>query len=420
MVQASKISGICKRVLHRVAVAWCGAALVLLPGHPAAARPFPAVFGNGRGLSIAALANTRSVDQSGALAYVVNPVRHASALYPKLRNVRFGLVRQVVTPLPLMQPDPAARDAAIGQVVTVVDQIRAHGLAVVVDLHFWSPGTETAETMLADPAKQESFARGATALARALAGRKGVALELLNEPPPCPAGKAVDWQVVQRQLVARVRAVAPTLPLVLTGCGGQLDGLLELDVKPYTGDRNIRYTFHFYEPFIFTHQQTYLGGARLRSVPFPPPGRDVPARIVDAMAPAATRGTHRSTMAELNSYLSGHDSAPQIAARIDRAAVWARRHRIAPCHILLGEFGSTLGANGDAEAVRKDELRWLALVRNGAERAGFAWAYWSLPSSNSFDYDPTNHFIRSDVLDALDARLPRAQTHSEAERQVGG
>lgn len=386
---------------RRVAVAWCAAALALLPIRPAAAAPFPAVFGNGRGLSIAALANTQPAGPSGALAYVVNPVRHAPTLYPKLRAARFGLVRQVVTPLPLMQPDTAARDAAIGQVVTVVDQIRARGLAVVVDLHFWSPGTETAETMLADPARQESFARGATALARALAGRKGVALELLNEPPPCPAGKALDWRVVQRRLVARVRAVAPTLPLVLTGCGGQLDGLLEFDPASYAGDRNIHYTFHFYEPFIFTHQQTYLGGARLRSVPFPPPGGDVPAPIVDAMAPAATRGSHRWTMAELNAYLAGRGSAAQVAARIDRAAVWARRHRIAPGRILLGEFGSTLGANPDAEAVRKDELRWLALVRSGAERAGFAWVYWSLPSSSGFDYDPKTHFIRGDVLDAL-------------------
>jgi endoglucanase len=378
----------------------CCALALLLSVHLGASAPPQGVFGNGRGLSIAALANMRPVNPSGALAYVVNPIRTAPSLYTSLQNAHFNLIRQVVNPLPLMQLDAAARDAAIKQVVIVIDQIRARNLTVVVDLHFWSSSTETAKTMLGDLARQERFTRGAVALARALAGRSGVALELLNEPPRCFPSTAVNWGLVQRRLVAQVRTVAPALPLVLTGCGGQLSGLLELDPAPYANDPNILYTFHFYEPFIFTHQQTYFGG-RLRAVPYPPPGKDAGGRDASTMLPTAVLAARKETAAELNAYLHGNDSDTLIAARIDQAVAWAQRARIAPNRILLGEFGSTLSADADAGSVRADELHWLEVVRSRAEHAGFAWAYWSLPSPRDLDYDPATRFIRPDVLRAL-------------------
>ncbi len=59
---------------------------------------------------------------------------------------------------------------------------------------------------------------------------------------------------MQVELLRTARAAAPQLTLVASGaCGSMIAGLEALD-PARLGDANLIYTFHFYEPYVFSHQ----------------------------------------------------------------------------------------------------------------------------------------------------------------------
>ena len=372
---------------------------------PCIAKSKLSIFSNGRGLSILPMVRAR-LSNNGDVSYDPVQERGNRALYRQIRKAGFGFVRLVVTPAPIMANNEAARIASIRQIVSEIDSLETEGLSVVIDIHFWpsSDNLQTsAQSMLLNNSQKESFLLGVTAVAKAIANRDNVLLELLNEPPSCSDGMP-DWPIVQRNLVARIRAAAPVLPLLLTGCGGQLDGLLALDPTPYMSDRLIFYTFHFYEPYIFTHQQTFFSGG-LQSVPYPPSlslGKDA-ERVIARSAAAMLQPKNSSASVDVGLQLRAYLRSPNVRAQIDKrmemVAGWRARYNINSSQLLLGEFGTTLSFGTDS--MRTDELRWLRQVRTQAEMNGYAWSYWSFPKITSFDYDPKQRFIRQDVLDAL-------------------
>jgi endoglucanase len=102
-------------------------------------------------------------------------------------------------------------------------------------------------------------------------------------------------------------------------------------------DGNLLVTFHYYEPFHFTHQGATWVGEEIRKL-------------------------HGVTWG------SDQDRAV-LSADFDKVAAWsAANHR----PILLGEFGAydKSGTPLDLRAA------YTAGVRSEAERHGFGWAYW--------------------------------------------
>jgi hypothetical protein len=217
-----------------------------------------------------------------------------------------------------------------------------------------------------------------------------VALELLNEPRmKCKGAEQVRWQQMAKQLVQRARAANPVLALVVSGaCISSADGLLALDPSAFH-DRNVFYTFHFYEPFSFSHQgaqfipwpDKYLDG-----VPWPASARPIsePLRLINervASVPkldaAAREQATRGAQNNLRRFYAGHHGAETIRARFAQLHDWAKHHRIPPDRILNGEFGVVRRAPSAPGALCPDRLRWLRDVREASEANGFAWAYFN-------------------------------------------
>jgi len=370
---------------------------------PAAADSGGGLLGNGRGMSVPWLRWPTAASGS-VQPYDVNQSLWSDSSYRKLRDSGVDFVRAFMPPQPLMSDDPAARARAISQVASNADRINLAGLKVVVDLHFWPPGdvVQMAKDAVQNPASRARFIRGevelATELARRPQGR--VALELLNEPWPCSATDT-SWPVLQQRLVAEIRKVAPSLPLVVTGCSGALDRLIDPNMAAYARDPNIIYTFHFYEPFVFTHQFIFSGGARLNKVPFPPPSVGVSEGMVDILVPPLAARQSPGAKAAVRDYIRKDRGTASIAARFDQVAQWAKRNGIPPQRVLMGEFGTPFPPTPDAQRLRPDQLRWVSIVRLAAEHHGFAWCYWNNPRQGSYDYDPATRFARADVLRAL-------------------
>ncbi|HTV28337.1 MAG TPA: cellulase family glycosylhydrolase, partial [Xanthobacteraceae bacterium] len=101
-------------------------------------------------------------------------------------------------------------------------------------------------------------------------------------------------------------------------------------------DRNVIITFHYYQPFHFTHQG-------------------------EESVPGSERwiGTSWGTAQDLNNLQRDFQMAAAWAKKFDRP-------------LYLGEFGSTERANREAR------LAWTRAVVTNAAKWNFSWSYWKL------------------------------------------
>lgn len=161
----------------------------------------------------------------------------------------------------------------------------------------------------------------------------GLIFEFLNEPFGNMDTDRVD--AMNRRLLPLVRERHPDRWIIMSGSGwGHLDGLLEADI-PY--DPKAIATFHFYEPFNFTHQ-----GATF--APHVPTGRK--------WGSAEDREQLRSMMAD--------------------AVAWREENKMP---LFLGEFGPYEGIDLEARA------QWTRAVRREAERQDLPWCYFDWATS---------------------------------------
>ncbi len=183
-----------------------------------------------------------------------------------------------------------------------------------------------------------------------------VLFELYNEPDGAITPQV--WNAGIGPILAAIRASNPTRNVIVgTAHAYNLRDLAEL-VLP-ENDRHIIATFHYYEPFSFTHQ----GGAWLPAERRPPVG--------------ARFGTVQ-------------DFA-EIGRNFDYVAAWSAWYRRP---VFLGEFGVLEAANV------YDRVLWTATVARTAEMRGFAWAYWQF-DGNFTAYDVSRDAWNEPVARAL-------------------
>ena len=270
-----------------------------------------------------------------------------------IRRLGFRFVRLSVDPAYLEQrDDPDLLDSSmVAQLDAVIARMLGQQLAVIVTPFLHDLG-------VTDSASASRLARFWAVLATHLSGTEPdlVFLEVMNEPtfPRHPAA----WAPLQQMILAAMRRAAPRHTLIATGAlWSTVDGLVSLTP---VRDPNVVYTFHFYEPHTFTHQnQPWANTARLHDIPYP----------ADSLrCTAAVRALNDSSAARRASvYCAQRWDAPVIGAALDRAAEWSRGHGVP---IFAGEFGAYCGAPGP------DRLAWIQDVREALERRQIGWALW--------------------------------------------
>jgi hypothetical protein len=291
-----------------------------------------------------------------------------------------------------------------------IDSILGADLSVILNLHpndathYWNG------RQMLDEGPQGSFALFTELVidaARLLrrAPRHRVALELVNEPLlPCDSK---DWPRQQAILLGAARTAAPELTFVLTGsCGSLPEGLLAF-VPPQPSDMNIFYTFHYYEPYIFSHQGaawTTRIHRYLRNVPWPATFGNLAETEAAFRAQIATDKTLSTDIREyllakgryeLAAYFESNADKSLIERDFSRITEWRELHGIPADRILLGEFGATKWAG------RMDRARYLQDVRNAAEAQGFAWAFWNLFDSMGLTLDDQTRVFDGAIIRAL-------------------
>jgi endoglucanase len=222
-------------------------------------------------------------------------------------------------------PPYAIDPAFVDRVTWVVDQALSAGLMVVLNVHHY-------EEIFSDPQGQRDRL---LALWRQIGTQfrdypNSMVFEVLNEPHGSLTPEL--WNALLVDALAVIRESNPDRYVILgTGEWGGIGAMNRLQLPD---DDRLIFTFHYYAPFLFTHQGAeWVSGS-------------------DAWL-GTTWGTSQDSAAVRNDF--------------DTVAAWAAQHRIM---VFMGEFGAY------SRAAIGDRVAWTAFVAREAERRGFSWAYW--------------------------------------------
>lgn len=196
---------------------------------------------------------------------------------------------------------------------------------------------------------------------------KYIIYEILNEPKS-NGEIASKWIKLQQGIIDLIRSYDPERDIVVTSANfSSIDTLVKM--KPYK-DPNLIYSFHFYEPFEFTHQgATWVGPHMidLEDIPFPYDRKRMPklkGRAKDSYLPNyfseeyPTKGTVK-----------------YINQRIKKAADWAKKNKV---RVWAGEMGAKTWINSE------DRLAWINATRIALEENNIPYCCWGIDGSDGF------------------------------------
>lgn len=267
----------------------------------------------------------------------------------------------------------------------VVEWGAARGMYVILDQHsgFGNTGF-TAE-------HEDLVASGLRQLATRYKGKDHVVIELFNEPN----GSYVqdNWDKIQQRLVSEVRSIDKNVIIIATGVNS---GLKALTRVAEIQDSRIIYTFHYYNPFLFTHQGAeWIPSKHIANVPFPYDADKMPAM------PAEFKGN--AEYEEYYNIYAAQGNEQAIAQELMEVYSWATDHDKL---IFCGEFGTLTTAS------RGDRNRWYKAVCDNLAAFGIPWTAWEYSSGsmpNFGVFKGTKNFdtnLDADLIRAMGLNVP--------------
>jgi endoglucanase len=276
-----------------------------------------------------------------------------------VKSMGFDHVRLNVNPEPMFTPGNAAAIPAeyLAQVDRAVNLALAHGLAVIIDLQ---PESEFKARLARDDGYAEQFVDFWRALAKHYStfDPESVFLEILNEPE---LADRFRWIGIQAKLASAIRENAPRHTIIAAGARWSANDEL-LFIEPLS-DSNVIYTFHFYEPHIFTHQGANWGAYYwnwVRGLRYPS-NRESAQKVASAVPDEVGR-------LYVLRYGMEHWDAERIDMEISQVADWARRRGVP---VICNEFG-VYRPYADA----RDRAAWLNDVRTALDAHNIGWTMW--------------------------------------------
>jgi len=202
--------------------------------------------------------------------------------------------------------------------------------------------------------------------------------EILNEPNTLLAS---DWAVIQAKVVDSIRVYDIKHTIVVTGADwGGISGLLALKKLK---DTNLIYSFHFYDPFLFTHQGASWASpsmADLAGVPFPYDAARMPA------CPASLKGEWVENSLKYSYKTDG--TAAKLKSTLDGAIRYGTTNNV---KVYCGELGVF-----NQNSPELDRIEWYKTVPPYLTEKSIPWTMWDYQggfgifnkgSNEVFEYD---------------------------------
>ena len=251
--------------------------------------------------------------------------------FAEIRRAGFDHVRLVLQAFSHMDAQDRLDPVWLAKLDDAVREAQKAGLGVIVDEHDFNACSQDL-----DLCRTRLSAFWQQVAPRFAQAPRNVAFELLNEPHDKLNGE--PWNILFAQVLGIVRQTNPTRIVVVGPT--HWNSLKDLPLLQLPTDPNLLVTFHYYEPFHFTHQ----GAGWVEE----------------------TKNLHGITWG------SDTDRAA-LRADFDTVAAWsAANHR----PILLGEFGA-YDKSGTPMDLR---VAYTNAIRCEAEGHRFGWDYWQFDS----------------------------------------
>ena len=269
----------------------------------------------------------------------------------------------------------------------VIDWAEELELHLILDNHTFNPSVST------DPSIKDFLILVWKNMALHFKDRSNlIYYEILNEPHGI---SDAIWNDIQGEVISAIREF-DTVHTIIVGPTGY-NSFHNLSAMPTYDDDNLIYTFHFYDPFLFTHQGaswTEPSMASLKDVPFPYSQTEMPP------IPSDLVGTWIQSSLNNNYKIDG--TIGKVREFLDIAANFKNERGIP---IFCGEFGVLMN-NAD----NNDRILWYNIVRTYLEFNGISWTTWDYHGAfglfEQYGNDLFDHDLNVKLLEALGLNVP--------------
>jgi len=271
----------------------------------------------------------------------------------------------------------------LDQAVSWAEELKLH---LIIDNHTFDPSVSTSTDV--GPILIKEWKQ----LAEHYKNRsRYIYYEILNEPHGITNQL---WGKIQGDVIDTIRTIDTTHTIVVGGA--DWNSYNDLNGLPRYSDNNLLYTFHFYDPMVFTHQGaswTSPSMVPLSGVPFPYNASKMPA------TPPSLKGTWVED--GLNNYKTD-GSVAHLKQLLDIAIQFKNQRKVP---VFCGEFGVYMENSSN-----KDRVYWYEQVRKYLEENGIPWTIWDYQggfgvfkkgSQDRFDYD-----LNIPMIEALGLTVP--------------
>jgi aryl-phospho-beta-D-glucosidase BglC (GH1 family) len=273
----------------------------------------------------------------------------------------------------------------LSQYVKVLEQCGQEGLLVLLDLHkcpghdFYK-GIHEEQSFFTSLEERQAARKVWRQLIEATLHMPHVMYEILNEPV---ASKSEQWDAVKDEFTAYIREQAPDHTIVVGS--NKWNSVSEFNALTPVKDENILYSFHFYNPVLFTHQ-------------------NVPWHTEDKVL--------QTTREYPGEYL--YDDSCHHRMK-DEFGVWDKerlRDALKPvldfrdrhkAQIACGEFGAW------AQVARKSRMAWTEDILSVFQEEGLGFSYWNY---KNLDFGVIS------VGESLHANLPCYQNEQHLDKEL--
>jgi endoglucanase len=333
----------------------------------------------------------KGINIGGYLSQCIHTMEHYKSFISEddIRRIKewgFDHVRLPIDHEVLESDEGEAKPEGYEIVRRVISWCRKYDLDMVLDLHkaygydFNDAGNKQMNSLFNNEALKQRFIK----LWEKIAGEYGmydnVAFELLNEVVEDDISES--WNDLIRRTVPEIRSIAKKTPIIYGGVRWNSASTVKYLEVPE--DDNIIFTFHFYEPLIFTHQKAHwMENMDKEDVMDYPDSMENYRRRSDAL------GYQGGPVSTAKSQTMGPEFIREVMAQAAEAA------KNAGVELYCGEFGTI------DQAPAEDTLRWFQDVYRVIKEFDIGCAIWTYKEKDFGLIDSHYDSIRDGILRAM-------------------
>ncbi|TSD63741.1 glycoside hydrolase family 5 protein [Inquilinus sp. KBS0705] len=280
--------------------------------------------------------------------------------------------------------DPVSVEKLFTHIDDVLRQCHVYGIKLIIDYHY---GKLNDNNYLTETPKIIAF--WLTLTKRYIKeSPDNLFFELYNEPPHM---NPTVWKDAAYNIVNAIRKLDKKRTLIVGA--SNFNSIYELSRMERLADENIIYTFHFYEPFFFTHQGADWVGDQVATtgVPFP-----YNAQAYPPISPKA-----KGTWGETNYYQYKTDGNERsVRDKLQIVKNWSAKYYVP---ILCGEYG-VYNKYADADS----RCRYIKAVRQSLKSLDIPGIMWDYNTNFSiFNGQPSINNLSDCMKDAIDYKAAK-------------